>query len=67
MAFNDEAIILFGNSNQQVFQCQFQLFDLLAFSACKAAIIAFKTAGSSERFCAAFNMRLTTIAQTYTS
>jgi hypothetical protein len=37
--------------------------DILAFSACKAAIIAFKMAGSSGRICAVFDMRLIIIAQ----
>ncbi|AWC21271.1 hypothetical protein CO731_00720 [Aminobacter sp. MSH1] len=37
--------------------------DICAFSACKAAIIAFSKAGSSGRFSAAFDMNLTTTSQ----
>ena len=67
----DRCGIRFGRSDNQVFKRQLQLFDLaldlfrrvadiLAFSACKAAIIAFSAAGSSGRFWAPLDMRLTT-------
>ena len=43
--------------------CACNVADIFALSACKAAIIAFRKAGSSGRFWLAFDMILTTIGQ----
>lgn len=43
--------------------CACNVADIFTFSACKAAIIAFRKAGSSGRFWVAFDMNPTTIGQ----